>query len=99
MPSTSTVIPRIDRAVPHGPITRPAEPPPVWALIIWRVGGGLEEQQVPAIAVAWTRAAVRIVWESKTFGLREDWVPAAYVWRTYAERPANPRWAPLRARG
>lgn len=88
-------MPRIDRAVPHGEITRPEQGLPVWALICWRTGGsGIREEEVPAIAVAWTREAVQIEWESKSFGRQVDWLPASYIWRQGQPRPVNPRWAP-----
>jgi hypothetical protein len=87
-------IPRIDRAIPRGEVTRPADGLPVWALIIWHDPGGLREEQVPAIAVGWTQVAVEIAWESKAFGRRTDWVPATYVWRAGQPRPENPRWEP-----
>jgi transcriptional regulator with XRE-family HTH domain len=89
-------IPRIDRAVPHGDVTRPAQGMPVWALICWRDAGGIREEEVPAIAVAWTREAVQIEWESRSFGRQVDWLPAAYIWRQGQPRPVNPRWAPVR---
>lgn len=85
-------MPRIDRAIPKGDVTVPTEGLPVWALIIWR-DMGLREEQVPAIAVAWTRSEVRVVWESKAFGRQEDWLPVTYVWRPGQERPTDPRWA------
>jgi transcriptional regulator with XRE-family HTH domain len=91
-------IPRIDRAVPHGDVTRAEQGLPVWALICWRDAAGIREEEVPAIAVAWTREAVQVEWESRSFGRQIDWLPAAYIWRQGQPRPANPRWAP-RARG
>jgi transcriptional regulator with XRE-family HTH domain len=89
-------IPRIDRAVPHGDVTRAEQGLPVWALICWRDAGGIREEEVPAIAVAWTREAVQIEWESRSFGRQVDWLPATYIWRQGQPRPVNPRWAPVR---
>jgi hypothetical protein len=57
------VIPRIQRAVPRGPITRP-EPPglPVFVRLRWHNG---RDTDVPAIATAWTRDAVEIEVEGR----------------------------------
>lgn len=88
-------IPRIDRAItPRGDVTRPEQGLPVWALICWREAGGIREEEVPAIAIAWTREAVQVQWESQTFGPQTDWLPAKYIWRVGQERPMNPRWSP-----
>lgn len=84
------VMPRITRAIARGAITRP-EPPglPVMACVRWHNG---RDQDVPAIATAWTRDAVEITWDCPHLGLRSDWIPAEDVRRTVdppAERPAR----------
>lgn len=80
-------VPRIVRALPHGPITRPEHHLPVVARIRWHHGA---EQDVPAIATAWTREAVEISWEvSVGAGLRSDWVPASDVRRSMDD-PVSP---------
>jgi len=71
-------VPRIIRALPHGPISRPEAGIPVFATIHWANGG---EQLVPAIATAWTRDAVEVTWGVDRSGLRSDWIPAEYVRR------------------
>jgi hypothetical protein len=80
-------VPRIVRAVPHGPVTRPEQGLPVLARIRWHHG---VEQEVPATATAWTRDGVEISWEvSVGAGLRSDWIPAVDVRRSLAE-PISP---------
>jgi hypothetical protein len=80
-------VPRIVRAVPHGPITRPEQGLPVVARIRWHHG---VEQEVPATATAWTRDGVEISWEVTIgAGLRSDWIPAADVRRSLTE-PISP---------
>ena len=74
------VMPRIRRAVPRGPITRPEAPGlPVFARLRWHDG---RDTDVPAIATAWTQDAVEITWDAPGIGLRSDWIPAADVRRT-----------------
>ncbi|MFI7587269.1 hypothetical protein ACIB24_09365 [Spongisporangium articulatum] len=77
--------PRILRVVPHGPVTRPEHSLPVFAVVRWADG---ENEEVPAIAVAWTREAVQIEWEAPGQGLRFDWVPARDIRRAGTKRPA-----------
>ena len=81
------VMPRIQRAIPKGSITRP-EPPglPVFARLRWHDG---RDTDVPAIATAWTRDAVEIAWDAPGIGLRSDWIPAADVRRTAADPHAE----------
>jgi hypothetical protein len=83
------VMPRIQRAVPKGSVTRP-EPPglPVFARLHWHDGRNTD---VPAIATAWTRDAVEIAWDAPGIGLRPDWIPAADVRRTAAPPPEDNR--------
>jgi hypothetical protein len=71
-------MPRIIRAVPHGPINRPELGIPVFATIHWANGG---DQVVPAIATAWTREAVEVTWGLGDSGLRSDWIPVDHVSR------------------
>jgi hypothetical protein len=79
------VMPRIQRAVPKGSITRPEAPGlPVFAVLRWHDG---RDTDVPAIATAWTRDAVEITWDAPGLGLRSDWIPAADVRRTAAPQP------------
>lgn len=75
-------VPRILRALPRGAVTRPAEGIQVLALLRWHDG---RDQEVDAVATAWTRGEVEITWEAPGIGLRTDWVPAAFV-----RRPGNP---------
>jgi hypothetical protein len=80
-------VPRIVRAVPHGPITRPEHSLPVVVRIRWHHG---VEQDALAIATAWTRDAVEVSWEVTVgAGLRSDWVPAADVRRSMTD-PVDP---------
>jgi hypothetical protein len=51
---------RFARAVPTGPIFRPAEGLPVIARLRWAHG---EDIDTAAVAVAWTADAVEILWE------------------------------------
>jgi hypothetical protein len=51
---------------------------PVLAALHWL--DGLDED-VPAVAVAWTREAVEVVWEQPPVGLMRDWIPATDVRR------------------
>jgi hypothetical protein len=71
-------VPRIVRAAPRGPVTRPEQGIPVNVLIRWHSG---EEVTVPAVATAWTQDAVEITWEAPELGLRSDWIPAGDVSR------------------
>jgi hypothetical protein len=97
-----TSVPRIVRAVPKGAITRPEQVLPVRVTIHWHHG---EDQEVLAIATAWTRDAVQVSWEAEIGkGFQSDWVPVSDVRRspdaparadapprTRAGRPRN-RW-------
>jgi hypothetical protein len=73
-----SVRPRIIRALPHGPISRPEVGIPVFATIHWANGG---EEMVPAVATAWTQAAVEVTWALGGSELRSDWIPADHVRR------------------
>ena len=78
-------VPRIVRALPHGPITRPEQGIPVVARLRWHHG---VDKDVLATATAWTRDAVEISWEvDPGSGLRSDWVPADGVRRSMDEPP------------
>ena len=77
-----TALPRIVRAVPHGPITRPEVGIPVIVVIRWHDG---RDAELPATAMAWTRSAVEITWDAPGIGLRSDWVPAEDVFRSGTE--------------
>ena len=70
-------VPRIARAVPQGKIIRPADGIPVVARLRWAHG---EDEDVPAVAVAWTRDAVEIRWQNLD-DVRTDWIPAGDVRR------------------
>jgi hypothetical protein len=81
-------VPRIARVAPGEPVTRPAEGIPVIARLRWLHGA---IQDVPAIAVAWSRAAVEIRWQLEPDEpLRCDWIAAGDIRRTLAEPPPNP---------
>jgi hypothetical protein len=82
-----TTVPRILRAMPRGGVTRPEIGIPVLALIRWHGGRDVE---VPAVAAAWTRDAVEIVWEPvEGAGLRTDWIPADDVRRRGGPRASS----------
>ena len=70
-----------DAGAPQGAVTRPAAPLPVLATIYWLDGHTLD---LPAIAVAWTRKTVEVVWEEPSFGLTRTWLPAGDVRRGQA---------------
>jgi hypothetical protein len=71
-------IPRILRAVPRGAITRSEQGIPVMAVIHWNDGW---IARVPALARAWTSAAVEVMWETPDGDFRTDWLPARDVAR------------------
>lgn len=71
-------VPRIQRAVPDGPVTRAGEPIPVIVTIRWHNGPPTE---CAALAVAWTRAAVEVRWTDPWGQEQTDWVEAADVRR------------------
>lgn len=75
-------VPRIQRSVPHGPVTTAAEPIPVIATIRWHGGHTSEEQ---AHALAWTRTEVEVRWTDPWGGEHSDWVEAQDV-----RRPGEP---------
>jgi len=80
-------VPRIARAVPKGPVTRPGKGIPVIARLRWANG---QDVDVQAVAIAWTSEAVEIEWEqSAGAGRRQDWVPAPHVRRPEAPEPVN----------
>jgi hypothetical protein len=72
--------PRIIRAIPSDPVTRPDTGMPVIATLHWHDGTTTE---VAAIATAWTRDAVEVswTWAPRTQDPRRDWVPAQHVRR------------------
>jgi hypothetical protein len=81
-------VPRIARAVPHGPIHRPELGIPTIARLRWAAGN---DQDVPATAVAWTADAVEILWAARPGEpLRTDWIDARDVRRTLAEPEPDP---------
>jgi hypothetical protein len=57
--------PRLARAIPSNPVTRPDTGIPVIATLHWNDG---QTTEVAALATAWTRDAVEITWTS-------DWIP------------------------
>jgi hypothetical protein len=87
-------VPRIARAVPQGEITRPAEGIAVVARLRWAHG---RDEDVPAVAVAWTREAVEIRWQSLD-DVRTDWIPAADV-RRHLDDPVDDSQRPPSSRG
>lgn len=87
-------VPRIARALPHGPISRPETGLPVIARLRWASG---QDEDVPAIAVAWTQDAVEIHWRHYDEP-RADWIPAADVRRSL-EEPVNETRRPPTSRG
>jgi hypothetical protein len=89
-------MPRIVRAIPRGPVTRPDHAIPVIASIRWHDG---RDTDVPAFANAWTSEAVEITWEAPGLGLRTDWIPAGDVRRTHERRQATPQPPSTRGRG
>ena len=73
-------VPRIRRAIPDGPITRPPTAGiPVIARLHWQPSDGITEVQ--ALATAWTRHEVEIVWDTPEHGRHVDWIPASDVQR------------------
>jgi hypothetical protein len=89
-----SAIPRIARALPHGPITRPEIGIPVIARLRWANG---DDTDVPALAVAWTREAVEVRWQNGDES-RTDWIWAADVRRT-TEAPVDDADRPPSSRG
>jgi hypothetical protein len=78
---------RIERAVPEGPVTTAREPLPIIATIRWHVG---PPSDVPAIATAWTRKAVRVTWTDHGGDEHSDWLPAVDIRRPDGTRRAQP---------
>jgi len=83
-----SAIPRIVRAIPKGTVITPDEPIPVIACLHWLRGSGtLIDEDIHALAIAWTPDAVEIRWagdEGHTD--RTDWIPATHVRRPGEER-------------
>ena len=81
-------MPRIARAIPKGPVTTPADPIPVIACVHWLAGAGtLVDEDVYALAIAWTQDAVEIRWAGNDNHTdRTDWLPAAHIRRPGQER-------------
>jgi hypothetical protein len=77
-----SVVPRIARAIPHGPVIRPEVGLPVVACLRWANGADVE---VLALATAWTQEAVEIRWVNLN-EVRTDWVPAGDVCRSAEEQ-------------
>jgi hypothetical protein len=71
-------VPRIRRAEPTGDAVKPAQPVPVTVTLIWHDGA---RDDVPALAIAWTRAEVEIEWATPWGDARRDWVRADQVRR------------------
>ena len=63
---------------PRGPITTAKQPLPVLATLRFLDGLDLD---VPAIATAWTKDSVQVVWEQPNIGLSREWIPAHDVLR------------------
>ncbi|MFN0283908.1 MAG: hypothetical protein ACKVZ6_18295 [Kineosporiaceae bacterium] len=90
-------VPRIQRAVPVGPVTTAQDPIPVVATIRWNAG---DPSEVPALAVGWTRTAVEVRWADPWGGEHTDWLDAGDVRRAGEARGARPdRIRPPRSRG
>lgn len=87
-------VPRIARAIPHGPITRPELGIPVIARLRWANG---QDVDVAALAIAWTREAVEVRWQNHGES-RTDWIPAGDVRRTLDE-PVDDSRRPPTSRG
>lgn len=92
--------PRLARAIPSNPVTRPDTGIPVIATLHWNDG---QTTEVAALATAWTRDAVEITWTwgPRTREPRSDWIPAEHVrrWRPEDLRHPTPPPAPLRRLG
>jgi len=80
-----TVVPRIYRASPQGPITTASSPIAVIVTLRWMIS---EPTEVLAAAVAWTSAEVQVEWHFQG-DLRCDWVDAVDVRRLGAPRPTE----------
>jgi hypothetical protein len=88
-------VPRIARAIPKGPITRPELSIPVVARLHWANGQDID---VLATVIAWTHDAVEIRWEMAGIARRTDWIPATHVRRT-PEDPGPSTEEPPTSRG
>lgn len=77
-------VPRIARALPHGPITRPKKGIPVIARLHWASG---QDTEVLAEAVAWTQDSVEVRWQFDD-AWRSDWISAKDV-RSRTEPPSE----------
>lgn len=71
-------VPRIQRSVPHGPVTAARQPIEVIATIRWHGGDTTDED---AVAVAWTRTEVEVRWTDPWGGEHTDWIDAVDVRR------------------
>jgi hypothetical protein len=80
------VVPRIARVLPKEPITRPEVSIPVVARLRWASG---EDDDVLALAIAWTRQAVQIQWQYQGV-TQTDWVDAGDVRRDLAAPVQDP---------
>lgn len=87
-------VPRIARAVPQGPVTRPPKGIAVVARLRWAHGRDVD---VPAVAIAWTQEAVEIRWQNLGED-RTDWIPARDV-RRGIDDPVDDSGRPPTARG
>lgn len=88
-----TMVPRILRSLPHGPISRPGTSVPVTARLRWANG---QQTDVSALAVAWTYDSVEIRWEYRGES-RTDWISATDV-RSQPEPPTPEERLPAQAR-
>ena len=85
--------PRIVRAIPSEPVTRPDTGMPVIATLHWNDGHTAE---VAALATTWTRDAVEITWtwSPRTQEPRCDWIPAEHVRRWHPDDLQHPTPSP-----
>ena len=75
-------VPRIRRAEPSGPATKPQHGIPVIVRLVWHDGSAGD---IEALAVAWTATEVEIEWTTPWSQRRRDWIRADQVRR---RRPA-----------
>jgi hypothetical protein len=76
-----SVVPRIYRARPQGPVTTADPPIDVIATLHWTTS---DPTDTPARAIAWTRTEVQVEWQFNDQP-RRDWIEAGNV-----RRPGQP---------
>ena len=89
-------VPRIQRCVPNGPVTRAEPPIEVIATIRWHGGDTTDEA---ALAVAWTRTEVEVTWTDPWGAEHTDWIDAVDVRRPGAAKEATDAAQAPRSRG